>query len=168
MDILVKVSGDLGNDERFYDWLSSIINPADKLFVLCGGGTLITEVLEQQSIPFEFGPNGREIQSPEGKDLARLALETQRTIVVKRLQEKAIDATVLIPVTEIGDKICHINGDNYAIALYPNFDRIIIVTSKERVKSFPRKFTKIAVVHLTKATFASALSCGIGPEGTSW
>lgn len=148
MDILVKVSGDLESDERFYDWLSSTISPSDELFILCGGGTTITQFLEEQGISFTFGAGGREIESEEGKRLAQRVLRERQNLVKRKLQERGIEATVFIPVAEIGDRICHINGDIYVMALYPNFDKIFVITLKERAKSFPGEFQKIKIVHL--------------------
>jgi acetylglutamate kinase len=148
MDILVKVSGSLVEDERFYDWLSLVSSSFNKLFVLCGGGESITKILKEREIPYEFGPQGREIKSIEGKRLAQQVLEEERNLVESKLEERGIDATVFIPVVEIGGKIFHINGDSYAIAMYPNFDKIYIVTLKGRTKSFPENLNKIKVVYL--------------------
>ena len=148
MDVLVKVSGSLVSTELFYNWLLSIITSSDRLIVLCGGGDAITEVLRKNDIPFSFGPAGREIKSEEGKRLAWQALLKQKALVEEKLKEKGIRADVLIPVIEIGENIYHINGDSYAMALYPNFDKIFVVTLKRRIKSFPREFEKIEIVHL--------------------
>lgn len=148
MDILVKVSGTLIKDERFYNWLLSILSPVNNLFVLCGGGDSITEALKKENIPYEFRPQGREINSTRGKHLAKQILEEEKIFVERKLQEKGINVCVFIPVVEIGGKIYHINGDSYAIALYPNFDKIYIVTLKERKKSFPENLNKIEVVYL--------------------
>lgn len=147
MDILVKVSGSLVEDERFYDWLSPISSPFNSLFVLCGGGELITKALKEEE--YDFGPQGREIKSLEGKRLALQILQQQKILVEEKLQERGIKAKVDIPVKKFGDKICFINGDIYAaIALYPNFGKIYIVTLKGRTKSFPENLNKIEVVHL--------------------
>ena len=148
MDILVKVSGDLENSEKFYEWLSSICKPEDKLFVLCGGGTLITQALERRDIPFKFGPGGREIESLEGRLLAQQVLEEAMLLTIKNLEKRGIKAVVDIPVKEIGGKICHMNGDSYALALSANFDKIYMVTLEGRVKNLPKEFNKIEVVYL--------------------
>jgi len=147
IDILIKVSGSLIKDERFYDWLS-IFSPFTSLFILCGGGDSITEILKREGIPYEFGPLGREIESVKGRDLAKQVLEEEKTFVEKKLQQRGIDAVVFVPVIKIGDRSCHINGDNYAISLYPNFDKIYIVTLKGRKKYFSRRLVKIEVVYL--------------------
>jgi len=148
MEILVKVSGDVIKKEEFYNWLTCIANPLNRIFILCGGGSSITNALKEGGIPYEFGPQGREIKSLEGKRLALKILQKQKFFVERKLREKHIIATVLIPVIKITNKICHINGDSYAIALYPNFDKIYIITLKERTKFFPENLNKIKVVYL--------------------
>ncbi len=148
MDILVKVSGSLVKDDKFYDWLLTIADDLNELFILCGGGDSITEILKKEGIPYEFGPGGREIKSAKGKRLAKQVLEEEKIFVEKKLWKKGIDATVFIPVLQIGDRICHINGDSLAVALYPNFDKIYIVTLEGRTKSFPENLSKIEVVYL--------------------
>ena len=148
MDILVKVSGDLAESNEFYDWLASIDSFENKLFVLCGGGTLITKELNYQKIPFEFGPAGREISSVRGKVLAKYILEKQKYIIETRSKWRGLVISVLMPFIHVGDKLCHLNADDYALALYPNFDKIYIVTVRGRAKTFPEKFKKIEVVCL--------------------
>jgi len=148
MDVLVKISGDLIGEEKLYKWLLSISNSFNRLFILCGGGSSIAKILKEEGISYRFGPQGREIQSLEGKRLAKQILEKEKDFVKRRLEEKGINATVFIPVIEIGDTIWHINGDSYAMALYPNFDRIYIVTLKGRTKSFSKNLNKIEVVYL--------------------
>lgn len=148
MDILVKVSGDLANSEKFYNWLPSIARPLDKLFILCGGGTQITEVLKQNRIGFKFGPAGRKIKSQRGRHLAYEILQKQKAFVEEKLREKGIVAVVDIPVKKKGEKIRHINGDSYVIAVYPNFGKIYVVTLKGKDKSFLEDFDKIEVIYL--------------------
>lgn len=148
MNILVKASGDLATDQRFYNWLSSIAEIADDLLLLIGGGNVITKILERERIPFKFGPGGREILLKKGRHLAQTALEKQKSIVMLWLRNAGIKAAVSIPVLEIEGYVCHIDGDILATALYPNFDKIFIVTLRGREKSFPKEFTKIEVVYL--------------------
>ena len=148
MDILVKVSGSLVEAERFYDWLFSIYSSFNKLFIICGGGSSITEALEKEGIPYNFGPQGREIKSLKGKRLALRVLQKKRAFVEKKLEERGIKADVDMPVKKFGNKICLINGDSYALALYPEFNKIYIVTLKGRTKSFPKNLNKIEIVYL--------------------
>ena len=148
MEILVKVSGDLQGDETFYKWLDSVVSPSNKLFILCGGGTAISQVLEQHEITSKFGPNGREISSSKGKKLALEVLGKQKANVKNNLQKRKIVASVFTPIVKIASKHLHLNGDNFATALYPNFDMVFIVTKKGRAKSFPKEFSRVEVVYL--------------------
>jgi len=148
MDILIKASGDVIDKEGFYDWLSSIASPSNRLFILCGGGTIITDALREKGIEYEFLPTGREIKEERGRLLAKELLEIQGASVEKRLQERGIEAIVFVPVKELGDKVCHMNGDAHATALYPSFDKIFIVTLKGRTKVFSDDLKKIEVVPL--------------------
>ena len=148
MEILVKVSGDLQNSETFYKWLDSTVSHSNKLFILCGGGTAISEILEQHEITSKFGPSGREISSAKVKQLALEVLEKQKVDLKKNHQKRKIIANVFTPVVKIDSKHLHLNGDNFATALYHNFDAVFIVTKKGRVKSFPKEFSKIEVVYL--------------------
>lgn len=148
MDILVKASGDVIGINRFYEFLKSFTrNNSKRLFILCGGGTEITEKLKKENIGFHFGPAGREIKSTRGIILAYQVLEEQKEIVERRLKRKGIKGFVFIPSVGIGNKICHLNADNYALGLSPNFEKIFIVTLKGRNKSFPN-FSKIKVIYL--------------------
>lgn len=154
MDILIKVSGSLLADKRFYEWLPSKIKPSDRLFILCGGGEEITKLLNEQNIPFEFGPQGREIKSEEGRYLAGELLGKLKSFVEEKLRKKGIKANVFTPVIKMkGEKsgevkICHINGDKLAEALYPNFDKIYIVTLSGRTKLFPENLIRMEVIYL--------------------
>jgi len=148
MDVLVKVSGSLTRDKKFYDWLAIIYRFSDNLFIICGGGEQITKVLEDNNISFEFGPQGREIQSLVGKHLALQVLEGERAFVKEKLQKIGIKAVVLIPVVKAGGKIFHINGDSYTLALHLNFDKTYFITKEGRTKSFPENLNKIEVVYL--------------------
>ena len=151
MDILVKVSGSLTRDKKFYTWLAAIYSSFDNLFIICGGGEPITKILEDNNIPFKFGPQGREIQSLEGRRLAQQVLEGEMAFVERKLQEIKIKAVVLIPEVKVNGKILHINGDNYALALYSNFDKTYFITKEGRTKSFPENLNKIEVVYLQRA-----------------
>ena len=148
MKILVKVSGDLQVSETFYNWLESIGSSDHTLFILCGGGTAISEVLDKHKITSKFGPSGREINSYKGKKLALEVLEKQKTGLENNLRKRKIKASVFTPVVKLNNKLLHLNVDNFATALCPNFDIVYIVTKRGRVKSFPKELYKVKVVYL--------------------
>ena len=143
--ILVKVSGDLVHNEDFFEWLKSFSTADSDITVLCGGGTAITEELEANDVPFEFGPAGRKILTERGINLAYEVLQRQREQFENELKNKRIEAKVAMPVIYIGDMICHVNGDWYIRAVYPNFDKIYVATLTGRSKSFDG-FERIEVV----------------------
>jgi hypothetical protein len=152
MGDLVKVSGSCIRIPEFYNWLSLIVIPANDLFILCGGGDGITEVLNKENISYTWGPRGdREINSKKGKYLAKQVLEEGKTFVEGKLKEIGINATVLIPVEEIDGEIYHFNGDRYLVTLDLKFgfDKIYVVTLKGREKSFPENLkNKVEVIYL--------------------
>jgi len=84
----------------------------------------------------------------EGRRLAQQVLEGEMAFVERKLQEIKIKAVVLIPVVKVNGKVLHINGDNYALALYSNFDKTYFITKEGRTKSFPENLNKIEVVYL--------------------
>jgi len=152
MNFLTKSSGDLIKDERLYK-LPSIAGASDRSVLVVGGGTQITETLKKNGIKFKFGPFGREIKSYRGRYLAWMVLREQKALAQKKLRERGIIAEVDIPVKKEGKIIYHFNADWYAIALSVNFDRVFIVTLKERDKSFindlPKTLRKkIEIVYL--------------------
>ncbi len=111
------------------------------MFILCGGGTAIAQILERHGITSKFGPNGKEINSKAGRQVALQVLEKQKANVEKNLKQRKIIASVFTPVFRMANKDFHLNGDNLATALYPNFDKIFIVTLKGRIKSFSKELS---------------------------
>jgi hypothetical protein len=148
MNVLVKVTGSLIEDEKFYNWISSIADRGDNLFVLIGGGEAITKVLEKKAVHYKFGPQGREIGSEAGKKWAREVLDIEKFFVEGEFIERKICAKVFMPFKEIDGEIFHMNGDSYALALYPSFDKIYIVTLKGRKKSFSKDLNKLEIIYL--------------------
>lgn len=146
MKVLVKVSGSLIRDKRFYDWLPPSISSFNRRFILCGGGDSITEALKERGIPYTFGLHGREISSLEGKLLAKQVLEEGREFVMQKLGEMGLHAVVLIPVNNITGE--HKNGDEYALAISPKFDKVYLVTLKERDKSLLENPPRVEAVYL--------------------
>jgi len=159
MDILVKVSSLLVNDEKFYRLLKEKVSQfgvAADFYILCGGGAMISQRLENAGISSKFGPRGREIESEKGRREAGIALEEIGRFVKKRLRKEKIRAIVLLPRIKINrglfkkKKVFHFNGDYYIEASYPNFGKIFVVTKMREgiYKSFPEELTRIEVVYL--------------------
>ncbi len=74
----------------------------------------------------------------------------KKTIIEEKLRKRGINCSVSLPVMEIDGMRFHVNGDNLAIALYPNFDKVIIATLdanlKIRPKKFPEDYTRLEIV----------------------
>lgn len=129
----VKISGDLIRVDVVLEWVRNLTR--DHFVVVCtGGGSQISEALNAKGLKSHFGPLGRELDSFASRQVARDVLEKNQASVQDLLASKGIAAVVIIPVLDIGSVLCHVNGDVYTMAAYLGFDRVIIVTTKEREK----------------------------------
>ncbi|EKD24377.1 MAG: hypothetical protein ACD_81C00035G0001 [uncultured bacterium] len=144
----VKISGDLISREDVLDWIRVLTQ--DYFVVVCsGGGTQINKAFEERGIPVVFGPLGREIERFEDRQFAREILEKNQAEIQDLLQAKQIQATVVIPVLDIGSVLCHINGDVYVLAAYLGFDALYVLTLEDRVAKKTEEFKmypKVTVV----------------------
>jgi len=148
---LVKVSGDLVSRKDFLTWVKQIIEVENYFVVICtGGGTQINEAFKARGFPVsEFGPLGRETKTFAERQLARDILENNQAEIQDLLAENQIQATVILPVLDIGSVLCHVNGDIFVFAAYLGFDKIYVCTLDERkekkVEEY-KKYLKIEVV----------------------
>ncbi|HBI25591.1 MAG: hypothetical protein UT41_C0001G0292 [Candidatus Wolfebacteria bacterium GW2011_GWC2_39_22] len=144
----VKISGDLISREDVLDWIRVLTQ--DYFVVVCsGGGTQINKAFEERGIPVVFGPLGREIERFEDRQFAREILEKNQAEIQDLLQAKQIQATVVIPVLDIGSVLCHVNGDVYVLAAYLGFDALYVLTLEDRVVKKTEEFKmypKVTVV----------------------
>jgi len=129
----VKISGNLLDNLQVLDWLKEL---AKNYFVaICiGGGEQINEAFKQADYPIVFGPLGRVTRLLEERQLARDVLERNQAQIQDMLWEKGIAAQVIIPVVEIGGVLCHINGDIMMLAVYLGYDKLFLLTTKDRVE----------------------------------
>jgi len=147
--VIVKVSGDLWDRNDVIEWIRK--KAAEYyVVVLVGGGTQINKAFEQRGLKIgEHGPLGRETNSFEERQLARDVLERNQAELQDLLFSRGIFAIVVKPVLEIGDVLCHVNGDIYILTVYHGFDKIYVLTTESRVKAKKRelkKYLKIEVV----------------------
>lgn len=144
----VKLSGDLVEREDVLEWIRSLT--VDHYVVICtGGGTQINDAFKAKGFLIEFGPLGRETRSFEQRQLARDVLERNRDDIQDLLAARGISAVVIIPVLDIASVLCHINGDVYVLAAYLGFDRVCVLTLKDRAEEKRRAFSayeKIEIV----------------------
>ena len=143
MRVLVKVSGDLVGTYVFNTWLKelaedpSIDAPVD-LWVLSGAGTNISQALDEAKEPYTFGPGGREGLTSNGIRIAYHQLLLA--------QVKISAGHTIVPVWSQWSFM--LNGDLLAQALYPNFDKVYIVATPGREKSFVARYDRMEIVYL--------------------
>ena len=151
---LVKVSGDLVTRKDFLVWVKQVIDVENYFVVICtGGGTQISEAFKSRGLPVKFGPLGRETNTFAERQLARDVLENNQAEIQDLLAENKIQATVILPVLDIGSVLCHVNGDIFVLAAYLGFDKIYVCTLGERKEKKMKeyeKYPKIEVISFPK------------------
>lgn len=146
-NILIKVSGDLVNDQRFFD-LAVAKASENYVIVICGGGTEISSALEKAGYEIKFDHLGRRVtKSWEERKIMRDVLEAQE----KKLQDKFVGKGVVIisPILYAGPVLCPINGDDLVKAWDLGFDEIYVFTTKQRAKkkkSTFKEWTKVEII----------------------
>lgn len=145
----IKMSGDMILSKDTLDWIKKLSQ--EYFVVVCvGGGTQINEAFLAAGLSVgEFGPLGRETSIMGEKQLARDVLERNQAEIQDRLAGLGVHASVVIPVIEVGTVLCHVNGDQFVLAVYHGFDVLYIVTTNDRLekkKSFFSPYKKIQVV----------------------
>ena len=124
--------------------------------VICvGGGTQIKEAFAKAGFPDSaYGPLGRETKSFAERQLARDVLEHNQATLQDRLSEEKIPALVVIPVLDIGNVLCHVNGDQFVLTAYLGYDSVYVVTLPEREAKKRKDFApypKIQVISLKES-----------------
>jgi len=145
----IKVSGDICSKNTVLEWIGQLVK--EYFVVICvGGGTQINEAFAQQGFALgEYGPLGREIKTFKERQIARDVLERNQVKVQDLLAAKSIVATVIIPVLNIGSVLCHINGDIFVLITYLGYDKIYVLTPKDREEKKRKElnqYPKIEVV----------------------
>jgi acetylglutamate kinase len=139
---LIKISGDLVNSQEVIQWIKEI---SQEFFtVICiGGGTQINEAFINSGIAIgTHGPLGRETNTFLERQLARDILESNQSDLQDALSEQNISASVIIPTLDIGTVLCHVNGDIFILSAYHGYNKLYIVTTKERVDTKELEFAK--------------------------
>jgi len=129
----VKISGSLLGNPAVIEWLRELT----KIYfvaVCIGGGDQINEAFKQRGFPIIFGLLGRITVSLEERQLARDILEQNQAFVQDLFDENGISARAIIPVEDIGSVLCHVNGDILLLAAYNGYDKLFLLTTKDRVK----------------------------------
>lgn len=144
----VKVSGDLCRTEETLDLIRQL--SADYFVVVCvGAGTQINQAFAERGLPVtKHGPLGRETKTLEERQLARDVLEQNEVAVQDLLAERGIHTVVVTPVLTVGTVLCHVNGDVYVLTVYHGFDRIVVVTTVDRVEKKREHFSQYPKVEV--------------------
>lgn len=139
----MKVSGDVCTSEPFLEYLWKLSRT--HFIVICvGGGTQIKEAFKKAGYPeANYGKYGRITNTFAERQLARDVLEKNQATLQDKLAEEGIVATVIIPVLDIGSVLCHVNGDQMLITALLGFDKLIMVTTPERVKAKQQEFADL-------------------------
>ena len=147
--VLIKISGDLYHNNNVLSWIKKI---AKKYFtVICvGGGTQINKSFLALGIEIQkHGPLGRETKTFKERQIARDILEKNQVKLQNLLFSKNISASVVIPVLDIATVLCHVNGDIFALSAYHGYEKIYIITTKDRMQKKKKDFalySKIEVI----------------------
>lgn len=144
---LIKISGDLLSKKEVIDKVREISQEYFTVITV-GGGTQISEAFQQKGFAIKFGPLGRETNLLEEKQLARDVLEKNQMEIQDFLAEEGIAATVIIPFVDIASVLCPINGDIFVMAAYLGFDKLFILTLREREDKKRAEFEKYPKVEV--------------------
>ena len=150
-NILIKSSGDVSDNKKFYDFA---VYQAKRNYtvVICGGGSKINNALEKEGYKIKFDKHGRIMKTWEERKIAREILEQEE----KRLQDKFVGTgvNVIPPLLNAYSVLCPINADNLVKSFYLGFDEIYVFTTKERIKNKEKIFKdypKVKIIGLKKS-----------------
>ncbi|MCK4554488.1 hypothetical protein KAU19_06060 [Candidatus Parcubacteria bacterium] len=148
---LVKISGDGLRNKNVLERLKKFSEKYSTAIIV-GGGTDINNAFKEKGYESEFCPLGRITETLEERQLARDILEKNQAIVQDLLDEKGINARVVIPSRTIATVLCPENGDVMVLSAYIGFDKILIFTKKNMVKAKRLWLKKVANVfqHIKK------------------
>jgi len=122
--------------------------------LLPGGGSKISEELEKRGLAYKFGPLGREIESHEGRRVAREILEIHQEGVQNSLKREGINAEVIPSFRKAGSVLWHVNGDLLFLEAYVNYPKLFVFTLKgvrlKKKKRAFRKYPKVEVIGFPK------------------
>lgn len=147
-NILIKVSGDLCYSKKFINFVKEIFKN-NHISILVGGGKQINETLKKASYKLSKHPTklGRELKSFKEKIIATECLYNN----CHKLRKKLNLPINIKPSILNWHKQIHVNGDIFVLTLYHGFDKIYIVTTKNRIEIKQKEFKeykKIKVISL--------------------
>jgi hypothetical protein len=132
-NVLVKISGNLLQNPKVGKWLKRL-SRENSLVIIAGGGEDINKAFKERGFEIKFGPMGRITKTLGERQVARDVLEKNQALIQDLLDKKGINARAVIPAREIGTVLCLENGDVMVLSAYNGFDRIFVLTLKNKVK----------------------------------
>jgi acetylglutamate kinase len=138
-NVLIKVSGDLAENNEFFDFVVKKAK-TNYVVVISGGGTKINQALEDAGYTIQFNDHhGRITKTWQERIIARDVLERAQ----KELQDKFVGkgVAVIAPILSPASVLCHINGDNLVKAFYLGFEEIYVFTLESRLENKKAFFT---------------------------
>lgn len=140
----VKLSGNLIGRNDVLDWLRQLSH-SFSVRICTGGGEQINEEFRKRDWPIRFGPLGRLTRDKREQQVARDVLEDNAAAVEDFLDEQNVNARVFIPVLdhEVGDVLCHVNGDIQVFALHNGYDAVYVLTLASRAEKKRRFFREV-------------------------
>lgn len=136
-NILVKGSGDTLENPKFIEFIKEKAKK-NKIVVICGGGTQISDALAEAGYKINYNHLGRVAETKEEKNIIKKVLQKEKIKIEKRFNSKNVE--IIIPVLKAGSVECHINADNLTKAYYLGFDHIFVFTLKNRSKDKKKIF----------------------------
>ncbi|MFH1745054.1 MAG: hypothetical protein ABH881_02705 [bacterium] len=145
----IKISSHILYEEDIIKLIRTISK--DHFVVICvEGKTQIDQAFAEKGFPqYDFSSLNRETKSFEERQSARNILEINQMKMQKLLRAENIHANVIIPIKDCGTILCHPNGDQFVFDFYPDFDRLFVITTKDRVNKkrvFFENYPKVKVL----------------------
>lgn len=128
----VKISGNLLENEEVLSWFKLLVNKYS-VAICIGGGEQINDEFKKRGFEIKFGIMGRITKTLEERQVARDVLEVNQAFVQDMLDDKGINARVIIPAEDVSSVLCHKNGD-IKILEATGYDKIFLLTLKNKVK----------------------------------
>lgn len=147
LNVFVKVSGDEYLNPGFQEWIREM-SAVSWVVIGVGGGTQINTEFDRLGVKTAFGPLGREILDFEHKQIARDVLERNKIELEDELAKVGIHVTVCIPVRDVGEVMCHENGDQMVRSVYLGYDNLYVVTTPERLEKKKTEFAELPKVEV--------------------
>lgn len=136
-NILVKSSGDVLDNTKFIKFVKARAKN-NRIVIICGGGTQISEALAKAGYKIKYNHFGRIARTKREKKIVKNILTKQKINLKKILRSKNIE--IVIPILKAGSVECNINADNLIKAYYLGFDNIYVFTLKNRIKDKKKTF----------------------------